>query len=217
MKAGMHRWMKTAPESKSAREWAQRYAGSMTGDLFDGRGKEARGRYEDWAIHDLPPKSRAEIVEAIAYAVWVELPDRGRREIPWWSHLVKPLWEDVLEHSEEGVSAEEQRRFLHCFSFLDGDEQDEFRSLFVRGPEIAPERFLNPNYSPGGEPIRNRRAALEIAIHCAERYVEGDARIWEPARRTIEGWLEEGMENSLINLGRRVLAETGSTARTSRG
>ena len=202
LKAGMHGWMKTAPESRSAGEWAQRYAASMAGDLL---GKEARGRYEDWAIHDLPPKSRAEIVEAVAYAVWAELPDENRREIPWWSNLVKPLWEDVLEHSEEGVSAAEQRRFLHCFAFLDEDEQDEFRSLFVKGPAIAPEEFLNPGYGPGGEPVRNRRAALEIAIHCAESYVEGDARTWEPARRTIRGWLEEGMEDNLTRLGLRVL------------
>ena len=207
LKAGMHGWMKTAPESKNAREWAQRYAASMAGDLL---GKEARGRYEDWTIHDLPSKSRAEIVEAVAYAVWAELPDESRREMPWWSDLVKPLWEDVLEHSEEPVSPAEQRRFLHCFAFLDEDEQDEFRSLFVKGPAIAPERFLNPGYGPRGEPIRNRRAALEIAIHCAESYVEGDARTWEPASRTIRGWLEEGMEDSLTRLGRRVLAAIGS-------
>ena len=185
---------------------AERYAWSMLRDiLYPSEGGHG-GEYESWKVAEFPAGRRATVVAELTYHLWTNEESRDRDA---WGRILLPLWRDVCDHAEGGASEGEQSSFLHCFAFLNGGQQGEFRAWFQKGPAVAPERFLDAGYGP--KEVENRMAALEVALHCAGGYGEHDAWKWTAALETIAGWARAPKSPAEENLAYNVLAKTGHT------
>ena len=185
---------------------AERYAWSMLRDVLYPSEGEHGGEYESWKVAELPAGRRATVVAELTHHLWTNEESRARDA---WGRILLPLWRDVCDHAEGGASEGEQSSFLHCFAFLNEEQQDEFRAYFRKGPAVAPERFLDVDYGP--KEVGNRMAALEVALHCAGGYEGHEAWKWTAALETIAEWARTPKSPEEERLAYNVLAKTGHT------